>query len=187
VNSPVRNLLPTVVAPFLAYFALHLLGVGDVPALSVAALFPLAATVVDAVRNRRLDPIGTLSISVTAVGIATAVLVHDPRLVLEANALPGLLVGVAFLVSVAAGRPLLSVFVRHAEVAASATAIWGAALTVAGLGHAALGWWAPTGIAVGFSPVVTAVAVLPALGWTLHVRRQLMGAAPATAPAARAR
>ncbi len=183
-TSPLRNLIPTVVAPFLAYFALHLLGVADVPALCVAAVFPLVATIVTAVRNRRLDPIGALSIAVTVVGIVTAMLVHDPRLVLEANALPGLLVGVAVLGSAAIGRPLLAVFVRHAKVAASATMIWGAALTVAGLGHAALGWWAPTEIAVGFSPVITAVALLPALGWTLRVRRQLMGAATATVPAA---
>jgi hypothetical protein len=182
VISPFRNLLPTVVAPFLAYFALHLLGVADVPALSVAAVFPLAATVVGAVRNRRLDPIGALSVTVTAVGIITALLVHDPRLVLEANTLPGLLVGVAFLASAAAGRPLLAALIRHREVSASLTAIWGAALTAAGLGHAALGWWAPTEIAVGFSPVITAVAVLPALAWTLHVRRRLTGAVPAATP-----
>jgi hypothetical protein len=180
VTSPFKNLIPTVAAPFVAYFALHLLGVADVPALSVAAVFPLVATIVDAVRNRRLDPIGTLSIAVTAVGIVTAVLVQDPRLVLEANTLPGLLVGLAFLVSVAAGRPLLSVFVSHAKVAASLTTIWGAALTAAGLGHAALGWWAPTELAVGLSPVITAVALLPALGWTLHVRR---AAAAVAAPA----
>jgi hypothetical protein len=183
VTSPFRNLIPTVAAPFVAYFALHLLGVADVPALSVAAVFPLVATSVDAVRNRRLDPIGTLSIAVTAVGIATAVLVQDPRLVLEANALPGLLVGLAFLVSVAAGRPLLSVFVNHAKVAASMTTIWGAALTVAGLGHAALGWWAPTELAVGASPVITAVALLPALGWTLRVRRVAATASAHAAPA----
>jgi hypothetical protein len=172
VRSPFGNLIPTVVAPFVAYFALHLLGVADVPALSVAAVFPLVATIVDAARNRRLDPIGTLSIVVTAVGIATAVLVQDPRLVLEANAMPGLLVGLTFLVSAAAGRPLLSVFVRHIEVATSLTTIWGAALTAAGFGHAALAWWAPTELAVGFSPVITVVALLPALARTLHVRRR---------------
>jgi hypothetical protein len=184
VISPFRNLIPTVVAPFVAYFALHLLGVADVPALSVAAVFPLAATVVAAVRNRRLDPNGTLSIAVTGVGIATALLVPDPRLVLEGNALPGLLVGLAFLASAAIGRPLLGVLVRHRNLAASLTTIWGAALTVAGLGHAALAWWSPTAIAVAFSPLITAVALLPALGWTLHVRRS---AATATAPAAPAR
>jgi hypothetical protein len=167
-----KSLLPTVVAPTVAYFALHLLGVGDVPALCITAVFPLTATIATTVRTRRLDPIGALSTATIVIGIVAALLISDPRMLLEANVLPGLLVGVSLMVSAALGRPLLAVLVRRPVVATSLTYAWGAALTVAGLAHAALAWWAPTPVVVGFSPVITVIAILPALAWTMHVRRR---------------
>lgn len=176
------RLLPTVVVPTLAYFALHLLGVADVPALCVTAAFPLGATLVTTVRTRRMDPIGALSTATIAIGIATALLVSDPRTLLEANAVPGLLVGVSFLVSAAVGRPLLAVLVGRPVVATSLTWVWGAAFTAAGLGHAALAWCAPTPVAVGCSPVITAVALLPAVLRSLQVRHRAVASAGTASP-----
>jgi hypothetical protein len=80
---------------------------GEVPALLASSVPPLAWSIVGFLRNRRLDAISILAI----VGIALSLLAFvgggSPRLLLLREKMVTLLIGLAFLVSAAIGKPLI--------------------------------------------------------------------------------
>lgn len=107
------TVLLNVVAPFAAYQVLTAHGVSEVNALSVASVFPLAAVITAAVHSRRLEWIGVLSVASIALGLASALILHDPHVLLVKDSLITGALGLAFLGSLLARWPLTFVFARQ--------------------------------------------------------------------------
>ncbi|MFC9325018.1 VC0807 family protein [Kitasatospora sp. NPDC057015] len=98
-----------VLAPLGGYFLLHsALGLGQVAALGLAGVIPAARTALGLLRDRRLNTWAALMLAVNLVGLALAGVTGDARLMIAKDGLLSGAVGLAVLVSVAAGRPLMS-------------------------------------------------------------------------------
>jgi hypothetical protein len=184
------TLVLNVVAPIAAYYALHLLGYSDLVALAAGAVFPLLGTAVTAIRTRRVDAIGVVSFLGMLAGVAIAALVHDPRIVLVTNALPGLVTGVMFLASLFGRRSLIEQMVgqlgRSIPMTPAVrsrlrqlTAAWGAAIVVSASAHVAIALLVAPSAAVVLSPVASALAQGPAAVWTLHLKSRAKRLQPA--------
>jgi glucose uptake protein GlcU len=92
--------------PAFGYFVLHLLGMSDVWALTVAGSATAMVTVVSTVRARKLDLVGILVAAELAASIALAVWTHDARLVLARTAIYLVVLGAVLAWSGASGRPM---------------------------------------------------------------------------------
>lgn len=71
-----------------------------------ATVFPVAAVVTAAVRTRRMEWIGTLSLASIALGIAGVLVLRDPHVLLVKDSLISGRLGLAFLLSLLASKPL---------------------------------------------------------------------------------
>jgi hypothetical protein len=149
------SLLLNVAAPFVIYEIMTRSGSSELTALAIGSLFPALGIGVAAVRNRRLDWIGVITLAAMVVGLAGALVFASPRFLLIKDSMTTATVGLTFLASLAMPRPLIFVLARQmnsADPRARAaldqrwslprarrrirrlTAIWGLAL----LGEAAL-------------------------------------------------
>lgn len=194
----VRGLVPSVlvnaVLPFLLYALLTRRQVSAVTALSLTALFPLTWTVVTAIRARRLDVIGALSLAFIIVGVATSLLSGSTRLYLVKESFLTGLFGLACLISLLRPRPLLFYlgrqFASGGDAARTAgydqrwqqpafrsrqrllTAVWGGVLVGEALLRVALAFLLPTAAAVIVSPLLAYVVIAGGIVWTLWYARE---------------
>lgn len=107
------GLLVNVGAPFGTYRLLTEQGLPPAQALLATAVFPLGTILARAVRSRRLDPIGALSLAAIAVGVVGTMVFHSPRLLLVKDSLLTGLLGLACLASLLAARPLFFLLGRQ--------------------------------------------------------------------------
>jgi len=82
--------------------------VGLVWALTASSILPLIRTVSSQVRERRINALAALMLTINVVGIATSFLVGDPRLMIAKDSLISSVVGFGILVSVIRGRPMMT-------------------------------------------------------------------------------
>ncbi|TCO58726.1 VC0807 family protein [Actinocrispum wychmicini] len=106
-----KKLLPSIVlnavVPFLIYVLLRPHVDTDLVALAVASSFSAVYTIVMFVWRRRIDPVGAVAVVAYVVVLAISLLSGGNEFVLKVNdTLITGPVGVAFLVSVLAGKPL---------------------------------------------------------------------------------
>ncbi|NRD78985.1 hypothetical protein HPT25_16595 [Bacillus sp. BRMEA1] len=83
--SKFRGILPLLVdliAPGVAYFLLHQLGLNDVVALTVSGVAAGLTTALQTARNRKLDGIGLLIVLEIALSIVLMIWTNDPRILL---------------------------------------------------------------------------------------------------------
>lgn len=203
-ETPARRVLrhaanPTlvfgIVAPFVVYEILS--GrTSDVTALAVGAAFPAGATLWTLVRTRRPDPIALMTLSGIVLGLIGALVFDSPLfLLLKESAVTGT-IGLVFLGSLLAARPLTFALGRSmmattpAERAAydatwdvpgvrvghrRTTLEWGAALVLeAGL-RAALAFVVTPGTLLVVSPFLTAAVIGPVALVTFRRRRRAAG------------
>ncbi|OIV38203.1 hypothetical protein BIV57_07095 [Mangrovactinospora gilvigrisea] len=115
-TAPYAHLAPLVVdlvLPLAGYYLLSRgLGTSTTTALAVSSVPPALSTVWIAVRHRRLNALGALALLATGAGLALAAVGGDPRLMLAKDGLVSSVIGIAILLSVAAGRPLMSRVMR---------------------------------------------------------------------------
>jgi hypothetical protein len=198
-------LLLNIGAPIAAYEVLTNRGASELTGLLVAAIFPVLAVALGAVRVRRLDPIGALSLAAIALGLAGTLFLHDPRVLLVKDSVITGGLGLAFLGSLLTTRPLLFVVgrqlttgsdparvQRYDELWASAsyrrhsreaTLIWGLALVGEAALRVVVSFLVPPGVLVAISPLLAVAVFGPLALWTIRRRRALgLGAAPTTAP-----
>jgi hypothetical protein len=98
-------------APLVGYYALHLLGASDWVALLVATLVAGLRLVWVAVRTREVTWFAAVMLAVFGLGLALAFVGGDPRFLLVKDSFGTALVGLVFLGSLFAGKPLtLSAF-----------------------------------------------------------------------------
>jgi intracellular septation protein A len=194
------TLLLNAVAPVIAYQLLVRHGVGSTAALMYAAGFPLLAIAVAAVRNRRLDPIALLAFVAIAAGLAAGLVLHDGRILLVKDSIVTGVLGVVFLLSLPARRPMVFVLQRRLfsrgsgvelfdrswadwQVRARSrrtTALWGVVLIAEATVRVALSFAVSPGTLLVISPLLTAVTFGPLALWTL---RQRPKPAPTDSPA----
>lgn len=73
-SKSTRTLLIDIAAPLAVFYLLHALGVPDVPALLASAVPPLVNAIVTAVRERRIEPIATVVVVITLLGLLMSLL-----------------------------------------------------------------------------------------------------------------
>lgn len=184
------TLLLDVVAPVIAYQLLVRHGVGSTAALMYAAGFPLLAIAVAAVRNHRLDPLALLAFVAIAAGLAAGLVLHDGRILLVKDSIVTGVLGVVFLLSLPARRPMVFVLQRRllsrdggverfdrawadGQVRARSrrmTALWGVVLIGEAAVRVALSFAVSPGTLLVISPLLAAVTFGPLALWTWRQR-----------------
>ncbi|MFC4085130.1 VC0807 family protein [Amycolatopsis samaneae] len=104
-------LVRDLIVPMAVFYGLRAFGVDALWALLLGGLPPALRVGWVALRERRIDPLGTFVLAMLVVNVAVSLISGDPRLLLIRSAWFGLLVGGWMLVSLAVGqRP----FIYHA-------------------------------------------------------------------------
>ncbi len=99
-----------VAAPLAAYRLLRSAGSTSVTALLLSGVFPALGMTISAVRNRRLDVVGSLVLAGIVVGAVLGLVSHSARPLLIEGSVPTALFGVACLGSLGARHPLMFSF-----------------------------------------------------------------------------
>jgi len=188
IGSP--EILLGAVAPFVSYQVATWLGASELAALSWGAVFPLAGIALGFAR-RRFDVISATSLAAIVVGLGGALLLHSARFLLVKDSLVSATIGLAFLGSLLAARPLIFVIGRARSPERAAvfdarwadpafrralrvmTAVWGGVLLAEAATRVALSLAIAPGALLAVSPLLTLV-FLGAVGlWTVRRRRLL--------------
>jgi hypothetical protein len=104
-----RSLAIDIVVPTATYYLLtKAFDVGLVWALTASSVLPLIRTVSSQVRERHINALAALMLTINAVGIASSFLVGDPRLMIAKDSLISSVVGFGIIVSVFRGRPMMT-------------------------------------------------------------------------------
>jgi hypothetical protein len=111
-NSPVASALRPLVfdlgVPLGSYYLLRKLGVDLVPALALSSVVPAVRAVVGLVRDRTFNGMATLIVVVNVVSIAVSFWTGDPRIMLAKDGAVSSTIGIAILLSVLVGRPMMT-------------------------------------------------------------------------------
>ncbi|MFJ7197554.1 MULTISPECIES: VC0807 family protein [unclassified Streptomyces] len=101
-------LLVDVGVPLVSYYALKAAGLSTFAALALSSVLPAVRTVWGVVRERRLNGLAALMVTVNAVSLVTSLLVGDPRLMLAKDSGVSSVIGLVILVSALKGQPMMS-------------------------------------------------------------------------------
>jgi hypothetical protein len=112
VLATLRPLLLDIAVPLGSFYLLRKLGMGLVPALAVSSVLPAVRTVAGVVKNRTVNGLAGLIVVVNLVSIAISFWAGDPRLMLVKDSVVTSTIGIAILISVFAGRPLMTAGMR---------------------------------------------------------------------------
>ncbi|MFD1532151.1 VC0807 family protein [Pseudonocardia aurantiaca] len=186
-----RGLAWDVGLPLVAYYGLHLLGVGDWTALLAATLLAGVRIVVGMVRERVLNPFATVMLVVFGLGVLLALVTGDAEFVLLKNSIITGAVGLVFLATSLVGRPLTLAAsksfqperaaeideqyrtnpgARHAHRLSST--VWGAGLLLEALVRVPLIYALPISVMVGVSEALSVVTFGALIGWNIWYARR---------------
>jgi intracellular septation protein A len=189
------GILLGVAGPFVVYEVATTLGASDLAALAWGAVFPLVGIAVGLARTRRLDVISAISLTSIIVGLGGGLVLHSAEFLLVKDSLVTATIGLAFLGSLLAARPLIftigraqaperaDVFERRwAEPAfrhalRSMTAVWGTALLAEATARIVLSLVIPHGVLLLVSPLLAATFIGPVAIWTMRRRAHMRPAA----------
>lgn len=204
--DPRRDLLISVAlnagVPVLIYeVAKRSFSATELAALTAAALFPLAWSVVDAVRAHALDPVALLSITGIGISMAAVLLGGSPRLLLIRESLFTGAFGVACFASLPTPRPLLFYFARHFAAGRDPrqiaefnrgweragfrhtirimTLVWGVALVLECAIRVTMVFTLPPAAVLVISPIVLGVVLATTVTWTITYGRRARARAAA--------
>ena len=107
-----RPLLIDVGIPLASYYLLRKVGCAQVTALALSSVVPAAHAVLDLVRSRTLNGLALLMVAVNVVGAAVSFWTGNPRIMLAKDGVISSSIGFGIVVSVLAGRPLMSAALR---------------------------------------------------------------------------
>jgi len=178
-----------------AYYALHALGATDWVALLAAAAVAGGRIAWVAVRDRELNAFASVMLLVWGIGLSLSFLSGDARFLLLKDSITTAAVGLAFLVSITARRPLTLAAAKSWNPAGAAelenlyatqpaarravtvsAAVWGVGLLVESLVRIPLIYALPVDVMVGLSTglMITAFTLLGVWnGWyTARVQRR---------------
>jgi len=179
------------VAPFVVFQVATRLGASELVALAWSAVFPLFGIPFSFARRRRLDVISAISLTSIVVGLAGGLLLHSAQFLLVKDSLVTATIGLAFLGSLLAARPIVFVIGRSQSPERAAvfdtrwgepafrralrtmTAVWGGTLLAEATTRVVLSLLLPPSALLLISPFLAA-AFLGAVGlWTAHHRARL--------------
>ncbi|MCB5908414.1 VC0807 family protein [Streptomyces pinistramenti] len=129
-NPLVQSFLPLIVdagIPLASYYVLSGgFGLGTVAALAWSSVVPALRTVWGLASSRRVNGLALLILLVNAAGLALSTMTGDPRLMLAKDSGVSSVVGIAVLVSVRYGRPLMTAGLKPwvTKGTAAGTAAW---------------------------------------------------------------
>ncbi|WNV90631.1 VC0807 family protein [Umezawaea sp. Da 62-37] len=177
-DSRIRALLPTLLVdlalPVGGYYLLRHFGVADWIALTAGGAVSGAVLVAGIARGRTVDGAAILMLGLFAFGLLTLLLTGDARFVIAKDSLLSLAVGLVFLGSLFAERPLLLTFAaKTAPVVAEryrdspavrrtirfATVLWGVGMLVDAAVRVPLAYTLPVDVMVIGSPALTVLIV----------------------------
>ncbi|WP_433759379.1 VC0807 family protein [Nocardia sp. CA-135398] len=124
--EPIRVLAPIardVAVPVGAYFLLTGLGYSDFTGLFAGTLFAGAVLLIETIRSRRLEPFAAIMLGVFAFGLVGSLISGDPRMMIVKDSAATAIIGIAFLISTAVGKPLTYLSARKALAAAGPAAL----------------------------------------------------------------
>ena len=177
--------------PVVGYYALHLLGVADLPALLVATGLAGLRMVWVAVRDRSLNLFATVMLVVFGIGVLLALVSGDARFLLLKNSIVTGAIGLVFLVSVLLGTPLSLAASqsfqpeRRDEIRRAyeseplarrghrvSSTVWGLGLLAEALVRVPLVYLLPVSVMVGVGEVLSVAVIGSLVGWNIwYVRR----------------
>lgn len=105
-------LLVDVAVPLASYYLLKAAGVGTFGALAWSSVVPGVRTVWGVVRDRRLNGLAALMVTVNVVGLLLSLVAGDPRLMLLKDSGVSSTIGLVVLVTALRGRPMMSAALR---------------------------------------------------------------------------
>jgi hypothetical protein len=181
-RKALRPMVLDIAVPLASYYILHAAGCGVVESLVLASVLPAARSVIGLVRNRTVNTLAALIVTVNLASMGLSLATGSPRLMLLKDSGVTSVLGVSVLVSVLADRPLMSAGLRPFLVrdsAARAAAFdrlsatsdrfrrlekrfsltWGAVLLVECAVRAALVFILPVGTMVWLSTVLMVAAI----------------------------
>ncbi|WP_409058989.1 VC0807 family protein [Streptomyces sp. SYP-A7185] len=105
-----KPLVLDAVVPTASYYLLSKgFGMGTMAALAWSSVVPAGRTLWSVVKERKVNGLAALILAANVVGLLLSLLAGDPRLMLAKDSGITATVGIAVLMSVAAGRPLMTV------------------------------------------------------------------------------
>ena len=107
--------------PLGSYYLLRKLGVDLVPSLALSSVVPGVRAVVGLVRDRTFNGLATLIVVVNVVSIAVSFWTGDPRIMLAKDGAVSSTIGIAIMLSVLVGRPLMTAGLKPMIVKGSAS------------------------------------------------------------------
>ena len=111
-RAGLRDLVLDVAVPVGSYYVARAAGCDLFAALVFSSALPLLRTVVALVRGQKLDALALVVLAVNAVSLAVSFWSGNPRFMLAKDGAITSVLGVAILVSVMAGRPLMTAGMR---------------------------------------------------------------------------
>ncbi len=99
--------------PFIAYLLVHALGANGVWALTVAGAVSALSTLINTIRKKGLDSVGTLVLLEIVASLCIMIFVHDPRLMLVRPSVYTAVASVYLLYSALFSQPLTYAGSRH--------------------------------------------------------------------------
>jgi hypothetical protein len=191
VRTVLAGLAADIGLPLVTYYALHAAGVGDAPALLAGGAVAGARTVWVAIRERHLDPFAAAMVAALVLGSALVLVSGDPRFLLLKASVVTAAIGVVFLATAGASRPLTLAaeqswrprqaallaeeFARDADVRHGhrvASRVWGAGLLVEAAVRGVLVYVLPVSVMVGLSTVMIVVTIVGLAAWTARYGRR---------------
>jgi hypothetical protein len=111
-SEALRSFTPLILdagVPVASYYLLTgVAGMGTVAALAWSSVVPAARTLWGIVRERRLNGLATLILTVNVVSLVLSTLTGDPRLMLAKDGAVSSTIGIGILVSVFLGKPMMT-------------------------------------------------------------------------------
>ncbi|MFI5952967.1 VC0807 family protein [Cryptosporangium sp. NPDC051539] len=181
VQSWVIPLVANIALPTATYFVLTGAGLADVPALLLSGVWPAAELAWTVHRQRHVDEFSVFVLLGLVAGIATTVFSGDARAVFLKDSITTGVIGLVFLATLIAGKPLCFYFGRRFATDGSKaqrdwwdglwrhpnfrslqrrlTAVWGAGLVGEAVVRAVLTWRLGTGSMVVVNNVVPYVVI----------------------------
>jgi hypothetical protein len=194
-----------VAGPLVLYKVLRSAGMTAVSALLLSGVLPALGVIIAGIRHRRLDVVGALVLAGIVVGAVLGLTTHSARLILVEGSVPTGVIGIAFLGSLWARRPLLYSFALEFIGPDTAkgqemtlfwqspvfrrdfrlmTAVWGVGFLLEAALRVVIIYNTSTGTALAISKIVPWLFVAVLCAWTVaHGARQRKKAARVAAAA----
>jgi hypothetical protein len=199
-GTMIRGLGWDIGLPLVAYYALHLAGVGDTPALLAATGIAAVRICWAAVRERSLNPFATVMLVVFGLGLVLSLVSGDARFLLLKNSVVTAAVGCVFLATSVRGKPLTLAAMQGFAPAQAATlregyrtnphirragkvtsAVWGLGLLAEAVVRVPLVMMLPISVMVGLGEVLTIATFAILITWNVWYTRRLKARAEAAA------